>query len=417
MFDQVKTKLYFCVLFAGFATLVAVLGATGSAVAQDAVGKNPIPMMAQADEPPVMSPPPVVVEKAKEHQLPAIETPAPNSVPVAENTGPKKDIPSVDKKDQEGPEDLVPADSAGMILPMDAASVEGAVSEESDQKVPDQKAAEAALQQEAFEAMMTGLLPLQPEKIREAMVLMDKNEKAIEEPLAYPKPQLDFTTISLDPGSTPLTFKLATGHVTTVTFLDISGAPWPIKDISWAGNIEVKAPTASDASDRFYLPPNVLRIIPQSEYAYGNISMRFVGLPTPVTFSFRTGRDVVQYRLDIRIPQMGPFAQPPLIEGGVTGLVAGDAMLTQVMEGAVPSSAEKLNVNGVDGRTSVYRVGGLVYVRTPLTLLSPGWSSSVRSADGMNVYTINDAPVLLLSDEGRMVRAQINDITGDDDEQ
>ena len=44
---------------------------------------------------------------------------------------------------------------------------------------------------------------------------------------------------------------------------------------------------------------------------------------------------------------------------------------------------------------------------TPLTLLSPSWDSSVTSADGMNVYTLNDTPVVLLSDEGRMVRAHI----------
>jgi intracellular multiplication protein IcmK len=41
-------------------------------------------------------------------------------------------------------------------------------------------------------------------------------------------------------------------------------------------------------------------------------------------------------------------------------------------------------------------------------LMSPGWSGSVSSADGMRVYEISGAPVLLLSDKGRMVRARLS---------
>jgi len=50
----------------------------------------------------------------------------------------------------------------------------------------------------------------------------------------------------------------------------------------------------------------------------------------------------------------------------------------------------------------------MTYVRTPLTLLSPGWNASVSSMEGMNVYEISNSPVLLLSDRGRMVRARLS---------
>jgi hypothetical protein len=69
----------------------------------------------------------------------------------------------------------------------------------------------------------------------------------------------------------------------------------------------------------------------------------------------------------------------------------------------------KLNVSGVDGRTTAYSSGGQTYVRTPLTLLSPAWKSSVSSADGMNVYVLSSAPVLLLSDEGESMRATLTE--------
>jgi intracellular multiplication protein IcmK len=66
-----------------------------------------------------------------------------------------------------------------------------------------------------------------------------------------------------------------------------------------------------------------------------------------------------------------------------------------------------MKVDGVDGRTTVWKIAETVYLRTPLTLLSPAWNASAASADGMNVYTLEDTPVILLSDQGRMVKARI----------
>lgn len=116
----------------------------------------------------------------------------------------------------------------------------------------------------------------------------------------------------------------------------------------------------------------------------------------------------MHYRFDARIPEYGPEAEAPLIEGGIS-ISAGSSDMGAVLDGVPPSGAEKMDVSGVDGRTSVYRLNNNTYVRTPLTLLSPGWLSSVSSADGMNVYKISEAPVLLLSEKGKMVRARISE--------
>jgi intracellular multiplication protein IcmK len=116
----------------------------------------------------------------------------------------------------------------------------------------------------------------------------------------------------------------------------------------------------------------------------------------------------VHYRFDARIPKNGPLAKTPLIEyGGLNTVAGGDENLVQMLDGTPPGSAEKLVVEGTDGRTSAWRASGHIYLRTPLTLLSPAWDSSVSSADGTNVYTMNDTPVILLSDQGKMVRAHI----------
>ena len=83
--------------------------------------------------------------------------------------------------------------------------------------------------------------------------------------------------------------------------------------------------------------------------------------------------------------------------------------MTTLLDGVASGGMTKLQVVGVDGRTTAYARSGTTYVRTPLTLLSPAWQSSVSSADGMNVYALSNAPVLLLSDGGEFVRATLKE--------
>ncbi|MFP4313789.1 MAG: DotH/IcmK family type IV secretion protein, partial [Alphaproteobacteria bacterium] len=193
------------------------------------------------------------------------------------------------------------------------------------------------------------------------------------------------------------------GHITVVNFIDITGEPWPVKDVSWAGEFEIMESRLED--DDF---ENVIKITPQNEYARGNMSVSLVGLQTPIIMILETGRDEVHYRFDATVPEQGPLAEIPLIDKGIT-LAAGRADISGLLQGMIPASAQKLNVAGVDGRTSAYNYNGMTYLRTPLTLLSPGWRNSATSADGMRVYEIQSTPVVLLSDKGKMVRAQLSD--------
>lgn len=265
---------------------------------------------------------------------------------------------------------------------------------------PNQEELLQGIREESFESAVTGLFPLSPDQIKELLKVYDKTQEAVQTPVYdIPRPEISVQTISLDPGVVPPTISTAVGHVTTLNILDVTGAPWPIQDVTWAGDFEVTEPEEGG---------HIIRITPLEQFAYGNISIRLLTLKTPITFSLRAQRDVVQYRVDARIPEFGPFAEAPLIDGG-TSIVAGNALLTSILDGVPPSGADRLEVSGVDGRTTAYSINGMVYVRTPLTLLSPGWQSSVSSADGMNVYALNDTPVMVLSDGGRFARAHLKE--------
>lgn len=297
------------------------------------------------------------------------------------------------------PPPVADPNSPGLSLPSNATFQGGAggssqVMEEP--KTPEEL--EAEIRQDAFHAALSGLLPLRPAEIRQLLEYYDQTQEAVEVPVyPYPKAEVSVLSLSLDPGVPPPVLKVATGHVTTLSMLDVTGAPWPIQDVSWAGNFEIVQPEAGG---------HVIRITPMSEFTYGNISLRLITLKTPITFTLQTHRDSVQYRVDARVPQYGPFASSPLIDASLSS-VAGDADITAILDGTPPSGAVRMTVTGVDGRTTAWRFNGKTYVRTPLTLLSPGWDASVRSADGTSVYALANAPVVLLSDQGRVMRAHI----------
>jgi intracellular multiplication protein IcmK len=242
---------------------------------------------------------------------------------------------------------------------------------------------------------------MKPDEIRKMLEIDDETKQAAQTPVfPSPTPETVFETVSLDPGSKPLVVKTAIGNVTTLSMVDASGQPWPIRDISWAGNFDIQQPEAGS---------NMLRITPTSDFASGNVSMRMVGLNPPVILIFRADRQTVHVRIDVQIPELGPNGVAPLINTSAVSLAAGDGRLSTILEGVPPSNAKKLTLSGVDGRTSAYNMGGVMYLRTPYTLLSPAWNSSVRSADGTNVYSLSSTPVLLLSDKGKMVRAYLSD--------
>jgi len=253
---------------------------------------------------------------------------------------------------------------------------------------------------EAFDQALEQILPLKPDEIRTLLEHYDRTVESTELPVhPYPRPELVVQNISLDPGVAPINVKLAFGYVTTLSMLDSSGEPWPIADISWVGDFKIQESKVNEQT-------HMLRISPNTNLAHGNISMRLLGLKAPVIMTFETNRDVVHYRFDAVIPQIGPSAKTPLIDPGVT-LASGDPDMSIALGGVVPSDADILNVSGVDGRTSAYIYNGLTYLRTPLTLLSPAWDSSVTSADGTKIYALEETPVVLLSDRGRMVRAHL----------
>jgi intracellular multiplication protein IcmK len=258
------------------------------------------------------------------------------------------------------------------------------------------------LEQQTFDAAVRQMMPLREDQIRELYERFISNRRAAETPVRVPESKMRVETVSLEPNTAPPVIHLCPGYVSTISIMDASGAPWPVQDISYAGDFTVTPPENGG---------NVMRITPGSAHGRGNMSVRLVDLLTPVVFTLETDIESVDYRYEARIAKSGPLAKSSSIDaayGGLDAVAGTDGNLAAFLDGAPPEDAEKLRVSGADGRTAAWKMGDRVYLRTPLALLSPAWESSVSSSDGTTVYSLNDAPVVLLSDEGRMVRARIN---------
>jgi len=250
----------------------------------------------------------------------------------------------------------------------------------------------------SFKKAEMGLLPMSPDQVRGFMHRLEDTQEAAQPPsTGQPHGKVRITTISLDPGSDPPQVSLAAGYVTTINMLDSTGEPWPILDVGVGGNFEV-SPTQAGS--------HVVRIMPLTRYGAGNLSILLKDLPTPIIFRLSAATNNVDLRLDARIPKFGPNAKMPLVNR--PRLEAGDDALMNILQNNPPAEAHRMKVSGIDARSSAWAVGEHVYVRTPLTLLSPSWNASVASADGMTVYDIGNAPILLMSDNGAVVRAHLS---------
>lgn len=253
-----------------------------------------------------------------------------------------------------------------------------------------------AIQSLAFDNVTKQLFPLTSEEIVKLKQLYKNNEFAQQSPVGTPpKPTATSQFVNLSPGSTPPVIRLSQGFVSSLVFLDSTGAPWPISAY------DLGDPTAFNIHwDR---TGNTLMIQASKLYTYGNLAVRLRGLNTPVMLTLIPGQKAVDYRVDLRIQGYGPEAKLMPMEEGIPA--SANDQLLHVLEGVPPDGSSKLVVSGGDARA--WLLNNKMFVRTNLTILSPGWLGSITSADGMHAYEMQKSPVLLVSWHGKVMQLKV----------
>ncbi|KTD21063.1 DotH/IcmK family type IV secretion protein [Legionella londiniensis] len=248
----------------------------------------------------------------------------------------------------------------------------------------------------AFEEVTGQLFPLSPEQIIKLKQMYQTKEYAEASPAGTPpKPTATSQIVNLSPGSTPPVIRLAQGFVSSLVFLDSTGSPWPISAYD-LGN-------PSAFSIQWDKTSNTLMIQALKLYTYGNLAVRLQGLNTPVMLTLIPGQKAVDYRVDLRIQGFGPNAKSLPMEVGLPP--SANDVLLNVLDGVPPPASKRLTVSGGDARA--WLLNEKMYVRTNLTILSPGWIASMTSADGMHAYEMQKSPVLLVSWHGKVMQLKV----------
>ena len=252
----------------------------------------------------------------------------------------------------------------------------------------------SGMSQQAFANMLRSMMPLSPDQIKTLRKLYTNSQHAAATfPGTPPKPTSSAVVVNLSPGAAPPIVRLRNGFVTSLVFLDSTGQPWPIQayDIGDPNSFNIQ----------WNQKGNTLLVQSDTTYRSGNLAVMLKGQDTPVMITLMPGQRAVDYRVDMRVPGLGPNASPTVSSLPETA----NSQLLNFLNGVPPTKAKQLTVNG--GPSQAWLLGSHVYLRTRLTVLSPSWIASMSSPDGTHVYEITKAPIVLASYRGKVVQLTV----------
>lgn len=253
-----------------------------------------------------------------------------------------------------------------------------------------------AINEAAFRSVLQNVFPLTPDQILRLRSSHEKTQFAASRTASTPpKPTATSQIVNLSPGSTPPVIRLAQGFVSSLVFLDQSGADWPIVAYD-LGN-----PKAFNI--QWDKKSNTIMIQASEMYTYGNLAVKLEGLSTPVMLTLIPGQKAVDYRVDLRVQGYGPNVKMLPRTNGLPPNV--DSVLLSVLDGIPPPQSTELKIKG--GPAQVWKLGNKLYVRTRLSVISPGWLQTVSSADGMHVYEMQKTPMILVTMNGKVVQFKV----------
>ncbi len=255
---------------------------------------------------------------------------------------------------------------------------------------------EGEVRKKAFHSVVDGALPLSPKEIVQLHSLFNATQRAAGTiPGVPPKPVSRTLNVDLSPGAIPPVVRLYSGFITTVVIVDSTGTAWPIEYID-LGN-----PKAFNI--QWNQKDNILMIQAVTIAKIANLMVKLRGLPTPVMLTLVPDQKAIDYRVDLRIPGIGPDTKKMPKTDGLPASASN--VLLDIINGVTPAGAKLLKVSGANCQAWYFK--NKLYVRTRFKLLSPGWLASMTSADGTHAYELQRTPFVLLTQHGKTVSMRI----------
>lgn len=244
------------------------------------------------------------------------------------------------------------------------------------------------LYDDAFSGVVSQMLPMTPEQIGRLKQLFNETQAAAVAPAGVPpRPATTSVLVNLSPQATPPVIRLGAGYITSMVFMDSTGQAWPIDAYS------IGDPMAFNI--QWDKKGNTLLVQAMSFYKRSNLAVILKGLNTPVMLTLISGQEAIDYRVDLRVPGMGPNAV--YIQNGMPD--AANPMLLDVLNGIPPNGSKTLKVSG--GDCQAWLLNEKLFLRTSLDVISPAWKAVMNSMDGTHAYELQPSPVILALQHGK----------------
>lgn len=263
--------------------------------------------------------------------------------------------------------------------------------------LPDDLAVEvgAGLPRSAFGAVVDQTAPLSPSQIRELKRLGDAiNRATAERPIAAPRPVSESVQLRFEPGRTPHVLRLAADTVSSVTFTDATGAPWPVAQVISGAKDRLDLATAEPGTS------NWITVAPLVPYVSTNLSIHLVGAPAPVVMTVVSDQPEVDFRLDVSMLARGPNAKAAVLSTGFVESIS--AAMQSAIDGIAPAGATTLTVSSPDGvGAQAWLVGDRILLRTRGSVASPAPLRVGSTVDGSTrVYELPEVSEVLTTLNG-----------------
>lgn len=258
-------------------------------------------------------------------------------------------------------------------------------------------------EQRAFMQAMQGIIPMTPEQIElfkkkysEARRAENRNINGEIAPISR---SID---LSLVPGEDLPVVRMSPGTVTTITFSDRNGKPWPVLSVTTGDSSSFEASTAGEQG-----VSNILVVNPTTNWAASNMVVTLVGHPVPIVMTLDSRENtVVDYRLDVRIDKRGPNSDNTVIQD-YSLPATNDSTMMAFLDGVPPKSAERMETSHSSVEAWLYN--DQMYVRTSGSILSPAYTAKSSNVSGVSVFTLQQSPVIILSKDGLMQNVTIKE--------
>lgn len=252
---------------------------------------------------------------------------------------------------------------------------------------------------EALKHMMPEPLDIMAVRSKQRMV-----HSADAAPLQNYKPTIRSINLSLAPGHEPPMIHLAYGVTTSITFSDVTGAPWYIS----RAITDASSYSATSSSGEESEKTNIVTISPLKDFTQGrNLTVFLEHSAVPVIFQLETGSDPsVDYRVDTSISQRGPNAREDYVESALPA--TDDAMMVKFVDGTPPKGARRIKSD--NPAVEAWRYQKMMFVRSEMPMMSPQpLKYSAGHISGIQVYGLRPTPDIVVSNHGELVTVRLGE--------